>query len=504
MPEHTARGIATALVPRFLLITVLAVVLPMSIVGAWATQVAARSGRLLLRTQLTRELQSVVNEATKRWNDSRTALLTLGESEPVRRVLADSAATTIPVTPFVRRTIDGLAGIEEVAIYDERNRPRLRISESPVTIDPGEPRARSRIELSLTLTDLYTDHPMGAARAALRVVHLVPAMGQIADAKGPLLAIRTADGRVMTQGGVDPALFTSESVTWSGRTWSTVTQALPSSGLTLLMAGELAPYRAPFTEAAQRSTLALLVTAALGVVVVLLLTRQLTRVMERDYAQREALASVGEFASELAHEVRNPLGAMRLDLQRAQELVDDPDEVATILPRVLGLVDRLERAVSGALRVTRGRTDQAERVRVADVVARALTSATPEFARREAQAVHRSAQVEATVLGDAGALEQLVLNLLLNAAQALEHGGTVTIEITTSGRTAHLRITDTGRGMTAERLAELDQPYRSSRRDGTGLGIKIARRIAQHHGGSLHFSSTPGKGTVAEVLLPLA
>jgi signal transduction histidine kinase len=108
--------------------------------------------------------------------------------------------------------------------------------------------------------------------------------------------------------------------------------------------------------------------------------------------------------------------------------------------------------------------------------------------------------------GDAGALEQLFLNLLQNAAQALDTGGraSLNVELADEGDTVVVSIGDDGPGMTDEVLDQIFEPLFSTRPDGTGLGLTIARRIATAHGGELTLESAPGSGTVVRVSLPLA
>ena len=133
----------------------------------------------------------------------------------------------------------------------------------------------------------------------------------------------------------------------------------------------------------------------------------------------------------------------------------------------------------------------------------AYWSAEPECASR---AAHVSLSLDdrpsLTLRGDEIALEQLCLNLLINAAQSLRGGGDITVTARKLGAAIELSITDSGVGMTTAQLAALEQPYRSTRRDGVGLGLKIARRIALNHHGELTFESTPGAGTTVRVRLP--
>jgi signal transduction histidine kinase len=126
------------------------------------------------------------------------------------------------------------------------------------------------------------------------------------------------------------------------------------------------------------------------------------------------------------------------------------------------------------------------------------------------QAARARVEVEADdapllVLGDAAALEQLFLNLLLNAAQAIDAGDRVVrVRATADATHARIEIEDTGRGMSAERLATAFEPFVTTRTEGTGLGLAIARRIAAAHGGELSLDSAPARGTTATVTIPRA
>ena len=107
------------------------------------------------------------------------------------------------------------------------------------------------------------------------------------------------------------------------------------------------------------------------------------------------------------------------------------------------------------------------------------------------------------IKGDLGALEQLFLNLLLNAAQALDSGGGARVTIALEEGTVVVTIRDDGRGMTPARLERVFEPLFTTRAGGTGLGLTIALRIASAHGGSIRLTSEPDRGTTVEVRLPL-
>ncbi len=135
------------------------------------------------------------------------------------------------------------------------------------------------------------------------------------------------------------------------------------------------------------------------------------------------MAAVGEFAASLAHEVRNPLSSIRVNLQLAEERMERSLD-RELVTKALGSIERFEHTVTDALRVARSGRVVREPVTLRAALAGAMRSAEPEFRRR---GVHLAPLAEAeagvSLVGDAGALEQVFLNLLLNAAQAQAAGG---------------------------------------------------------------------------------
>ena len=105
---------------------------------------------------------------------------------------------------------------------------------------------------------------------------------------------------------------------------------------------------------------------------------------------------------------------------------------------------------------------------------------------------------------DAGMLKQAVLNLLINAQQAIGGEGEVMVRTAGDGQYAQIQISDTGKGISAERLSNLFEPYQSSRPDGTGLGLATVKKIIDAHNGAITVVSEPGKGTAFTIKLPLA
>ena len=219
--------------------------------------------------------------------------------------------------------------------------------------------------------------------------------------------------------------------------------------------------------------------------------------------QRDALAAVGELAAVLAHEVRNPLTSIRIDLQHVEERLPPDSPLRASLGRALREVHRLDRTVNGVLRIARSGAIAPGLVDLRVPVRRAVEVALAAFDQRAARL--RSSGVTGAsvpVLGDEAALEQVFLNLLLNAAQALAAGGEARVAVALRGRLARVEIRDGGTGIPADRLARVFDPFYSTRRDGTGLGLSVARQIVHAHGGTIAITSEDGTGTTVVVELP--
>lgn len=145
------------------------------------------------------------------------------------------------------------------------------------------------------------------------------------------------------------------------------------------------------------------------------------------------------------------------------------------------------------------------RLDLRNVLARAAQGADSSFHDRGTTlTTDRPTDQPSWILGDPVALEQLFLNLLLNAAQAVERGGAARLVLDAEGGDARIVVTDTGAGIPPEELTHVLDPFFSTKADGTGLGLPIARQIAVAHGGSLEIRSVAGEGTRVEVRLPLA
>jgi signal transduction histidine kinase len=217
---------------------------------------------------------------------------------------------------------------------------------------------------------------------------------------------------------------------------------------------------------------------------------------------------VETMAAGIAHEVRNPLNAMLLNvriLERELALVlpDRRERVYTILGTLAAELGALEEFVGEFLRFARPPALELERVPLQPLLADLAAFVSPQCQKAGVQLELDVTAGPASVLADGFQLKHAVLNLVLNALHATPPGGT--IEVRTAGDDEHwiVRVEDGGDGMPAEVAERAFDLFFTTREGGTGLGLPIARRIAEAHGGTLTIENLPKRGAVAALEIPV-
>ncbi len=221
----------------------------------------------------------------------------------------------------------------------------------------------------------------------------------------------------------------------------------------------------------------------------------------RSTVEVEKMAVLGQFATEVAHEVRNPLAAMKTSVQ-ALVGVERDGQRREILVGVGEEIDRLEETLNDLLNYARPRQPNASTVSVQDLFRR-VTTMVQKQARDAGVEVSVSSEPDMIVRVDESQMQQILINLTLNALQAMPAGGRLALRAARNDGTAELEVSDTGAGMTDEVLAKVTQPFFTTRQGGTGLGLAISRQLVEMNGGNLAFTSRPGTGTTVTVKLPL-
>jgi heavy metal sensor kinase len=227
-----------------------------------------------------------------------------------------------------------------------------------------------------------------------------------------------------------------------------------------------------------------------------------------------AVGEMRQFSTALAHELRTPLTALRGEVEMAIRQPGSPENVGRRFASQLEEIDKLKRLIdqvltlaraeAGEIRLTRQSTDLGQ-------LAGSLVDQLEPVAQAKGVALHSEPAAAAVIVdGDPNWLERLILNLVDNAIKFTPEGGAITVSVARDADNARLTVQDTGIGITAERMPHIFErffradPARSSGVEGVGLGLSLAKWIADRHHGRITVDSQPGRGSTFSVSLPLA
>src|SRR5882724_1072103 len=220
----------------------------------------------------------------------------------------------------------------------------------------------------------------------------------------------------------------------------------------------------------------------------------------------ERLAAVGRITAGVAHEVKNPLNSMRLWLENLKEsLPDEPDSGSQQAVQVLDKeIDRLDAVVKRFLDFTRPMDVRLEATQLADVLKEVVEVAKPQLLKAKIHVAQLLPIDVPEVYVDRALLKQALLNLVLNAVEAMPSGGQLRMMLSRRGEMAEITVGDTGKGIPLENRQKIFQLFFTTRPGGSGIGLASTFRIVQLHNGSIDFTSEVGRGTTFRIELPLA
>lgn len=236
-----------------------------------------------------------------------------------------------------------------------------------------------------------------------------------------------------------------------------------------------------------------------------------TMTTELKRSQEEALSAAkfafaGELAAMVAHEVRTPLSVMRSSAQ----MLADPNPAravdnAELVDTIVAEVDRVERVVTALIQLARPLEQRLEPTALRDVLSRAAEFTAAHADRQHIQITCDFAHGQRSALCDPEQTYQVVLNLLVNAIQALPQGGHIWLRtLDEAAGSVGFEVVDNGPGIPREIRDRIFRPFVTGREDGTGLGLAFVERVVKAHRGSVSLRSEPGRGTVFEIRLPMA
>ncbi len=232
--------------------------------------------------------------------------------------------------------------------------------------------------------------------------------------------------------------------------------------------------------------------------------------MERDLLQKNA--ELKRMISILAHEIRNPLAGVKAVLDYLKPVLTQDESTAEGLKTIQHEIRRMDRLLRDALLVSRPSELQTDLHQITDLLDGLLAGRTQLFEERNITVRYTQQPDLPPVLIDRTQVEQVFDNLILNAIHAMASGGILTIEVGASTATLDsgdsrpvlaVKIGDSGPGIPSEVLERIFDPFFTTKKEGTGLGLTVARRIVRQHNGALEVESWPGIGTIFVVTLPI-
>src|SRR3974390_1051953 len=220
----------------------------------------------------------------------------------------------------------------------------------------------------------------------------------------------------------------------------------------------------------------------------------------------ERLAALGRITAGVAHEVKNPLNSMRLWLENLKEALprDADDSARQAVPVLDNEIDRLDAVVKRFLDFSRPMEVRLEPTQLADLLRNVLEVAAPQLEKAKVQVAQLLPIGIPQVFVDRALLKQAVLNLVLNAVDAMPSGGQLQLTLSRRGEMAEITVGDTGKGIPLEHRQKVFQLFFTTRPGGSGIGLASTFRIVQLHNGSIDFTSEVGRGTTFRIELPLA
>lgn len=232
-------------------------------------------------------------------------------------------------------------------------------------------------------------------------------------------------------------------------------------------------------------------------------SRKEIEIMHRTQMSRaEHLATLGELATGLAHEIRNPLAGIAGVIEIIGRDLPPTSPARAMVKDVRMEINQINRILTDLLETARPHPPQMMRSNLNTTVEHAVMLARQQVLSHPIKIELEQAPGLADVEHDSDQIHQMILNLLLNAVQAIDGVGSVRVVIGSHGDCASVTVADTGRGIPEQQIAQIFRPFYTTRGNGTGLGLSLVRRIVDEHHGRIHVTSEVGKGSTFEVLIP--
>lgn len=234
--------------------------------------------------------------------------------------------------------------------------------------------------------------------------------------------------------------------------------------------------------------------------------RERTVALEAAHAEvltKTRLATIGQTASVLAHEMRNPLASIKLALSALQGEDSVPERTQRRVGLVVGEVDRLDAMLSETLDYVRPIRLSTKPIVLDQLLSQVIREQTPLLEARRLSLTRQTCAECTAIRLDEEKMHQVFLNLLKNAIEASTEGGEIGVQLFRDETSAVLEISNSGEPMTAETLERAFEPFYTTKSRGSGLGLGLVKRVVEEHGGSVTLASQPSTGTRVTLRLPI-
>jgi PAS domain S-box-containing protein len=229
-----------------------------------------------------------------------------------------------------------------------------------------------------------------------------------------------------------------------------------------------------------------------------------TRRLELEAQRNRSLASLGQLAAGVAHEIRNPLGAISGFAELISRSFTPDDNRLKYASRILDEVRHLDRLVGDILDFARPSPPMLDQIEINDVIEEAIEIAASKYGNPQVEFSRWLKRGLPLVMADRNQLRQVFSNILINAADALDGAGKVSVRSRAgqTGRTVEIEISDNGPGMEKRVQENVFNPFFTTKEQGTGLGLAVAYKIIEAHEGRIDVESEPGQGALFRIILP--
>jgi signal transduction histidine kinase len=230
-------------------------------------------------------------------------------------------------------------------------------------------------------------------------------------------------------------------------------------------------------------------------------TARIQELHDQEMRRAAQLASVGELASGIAHEIKNPLVGMSSGLNLLEGRLGNDQGTRDILREIRAQHHRIEAAIRDLLSYARPKDPHLVSVDPEQLLDRVIPLVRPQALAAGVRLEHQPSGAMPRVRVDTGLMTQALVNLSLNGVQAMQPGGVLTLAARHMDHTVRISVSDTGEGIPDDRLEAIFRPFFTTKHRGTGLGLAITRGIVERHGGRLEVESEPGVGSTFTLVL---